>query len=108
MVMYGIFLFTSQYMQLGLGLSPLEAGLLGLPGIVAMMVVATLTPKLVAVARPAYVIASGMVVSALGMALLTQVGPESGVGLLVVASVIMSVGVAPAATLGMSLILGAA
>ena len=55
MVMYGIFLFTSQFMQLGLGLSPLEAGLLGLPGIAAMMVVSTTTPKLVAVMRPAYV-----------------------------------------------------
>jgi DHA2 family multidrug resistance protein-like MFS transporter len=108
MVMYGIFLFTSQFMQLGLGLSPLQAGLLGLPGIAAMMVVSTATPKLVAVMRPAYVIAVGMVVSALGMGLLTQVGADSGLGLLVAASVVMSVGVAPAATLGMGLILGAA
>src|SRR3712207_2461990 len=76
--------------------------------IAAMMVVATSTPKLVAVMRPAYVIAIGMVVSAAGMALLTQAGPDSGVGLLVVASVVMSVGIAPAATLGMGLILGAA
>jgi DHA2 family multidrug resistance protein-like MFS transporter len=108
MVMYGIFLFTSQFMQLGLGLSPLQAGLLGLPGIAAMMVVSTATPKIVAVMRPAYVIALGMVVSALGMGLLTQVGADSGLGLLVAASVVMSVGIAPAATLGMGLILGAA
>jgi DHA2 family multidrug resistance protein-like MFS transporter len=108
LVMYGIFLFTSQFMQLGLGLSPLEAGLLGLPGIAAMMVVSTSTPKLVAVMRPAYVIAVGMVVSAVGMAMLTQVAPDSGLGLLVAASVVMSVGIAPAATLGMGLILGAA
>jgi MFS transporter, DHA2 family, multidrug resistance protein len=108
MVMYGIFLFTSQFMQLGLGLSPLQAGLLGLPGIAAMMVVSTMTPKIVALLRPAYAIALGMIVSALGMAMLTQVGADSGLGLLVVASVVMSVGVAPAATLGMGLILGAA
>jgi DHA2 family multidrug resistance protein-like MFS transporter len=108
MVMYGVFLFTSQFMQLGLGLSPLEAGLLGLPGIVAMMVVSTMINKLVAVMRPAYVIAVGMVVSALGMLLLAQVDAGSGLGLLVAASVVMSVGIAPAATLGMSLILGAA
>ena len=42
--------------------------------------------------RPAYVIALGMVVSALGMAMLTQVGADSGLGLLVAASVVMSVG----------------
>jgi MFS transporter, DHA2 family, multidrug resistance protein len=108
MVMYGIFLFISQFMQLGLGLSPLEAGLLGLPGIAAMMVVSTMTPKIVAVMRPAYAIATGMGVSALGMIMLTQVGAESGTGLLVVANIVMSVGIAPAATLGMGLILGAA
>src|SRR3712207_3693972 len=108
LVMYGIFLFSSQFLQLGLGLSPLQAGLLGLPGVAAMMVVATATPKIVAVLRPAYVIALGMVVSAFGMALLTQVGADSGPGLVIVSSVVMSVGVAPAATLGMGLILGAA
>ncbi len=108
LVMYGIFLFTSQFLQLGLGLSPLQAGLLGLPGVAAMMVVATATPKIVALLRPAYVIALGMLVAAAGMALLTQVGPDSGAGLVVVSSVVMSVGVAPAATLGMGLILGAA
>jgi MFS transporter, DHA2 family, multidrug resistance protein len=108
MVMYGIFLFTSQFMQLGLGLSPLQAGLLGLPGIAAMMVVSTSTAKIVERMRPAYVIALGMVISALGMAMLTQVGADSGVGLLVVSATVMSVGIAPAATLGMGLILGAA
>ncbi len=107
-VMYGIFLFTSQFMQLGLGLSPLEAGLLGLPGIAAMMVVSTATPKIVALMRPAYAIALGMALSALGMALLTRVDADSGVGLIVAASVVMSVGMAPAVTLGMGLILGAA
>ena len=49
-----------------------------------------------------------MVVSALGMAMLTQVGADAGLGLLVASSVVMSVGIAPAATLGMGLILGAA
>src|SRR3712207_2049048 len=38
MVMYGIFLFTSQLMQLGLGLSPLEAGRRGLPGVAALKI----------------------------------------------------------------------
>jgi DHA2 family multidrug resistance protein-like MFS transporter len=106
--MYGISLYTAQFLQLGIGLSPLQAGLLGLPGIAAMMVVSTTTPKLTAVVRPATAIALGMAVCALGMLLLTQVGPGSGVWLLVAASVVMSVGVAPAATLGMGLILGAA
>ena len=107
--MYGIFLFTSQFMQLGLGLSPLEAGLLGPAR--HRRDDGRVDDRSRSSSRscgPAYVIALGMVVSALGMALLTQVGADSGLGLLVAASVVMSVGIAPAATLGMGLILGAA
>src|SRR5215216_3450771 len=36
-VMYGIFFFTSQYLQLVIGLSPLEAGLWSLPPLGALM-----------------------------------------------------------------------
>jgi len=108
MVMYGISLFTAQFMQLGLGLSPLEAGLLGLPGIAAMMVVSTLTPKVAPLMRPAYVIGLGMAVSALGMALITQADTGSGPWPIVVSMVVMSIGMAPAVTLGMGMILGAA
>jgi DHA2 family multidrug resistance protein-like MFS transporter len=107
-VMYGISLFTAQFLQLGLGLSPLEAGLLGLPGVAAMMVMSGLIPRFVEVMRPAYVIAAGMVVAAAGIGMLTQVGPDSGVALLIASSIVMSIGVAPAFVLGMGLILGAA
>ena len=108
LAMYGIFLFTSQYMQLGLGLSALEAGLWGLPGIVAMMIASTLLPQIAATARPAYVVAAGMAVTAVGFAMLTQLSADSGVGLLVLAAIVMHVGIAPAATLGTTLILGSA
>ena len=106
--MYGIYLFISQYLQLGLGLSPLEAGLLGLPGIVAMMVTATALPQFAAGVRPAYQVATGMIVTAIGFAVLTQLGAESGAGVIVIGTTIMSIGIAPVTTVGMGLIVGAA
>ena len=108
LTMYGIYLFTSQYMQLGLGLSPLEAGLWGLPGIAAMMIVSALLPQIAATARPAYVVAAGMAVTAVGFAMLTQLTADSGIGLLVLSAIVMSAGIAPVATLGTTLILGSA
>jgi MFS transporter, DHA2 family, multidrug resistance protein len=108
LVMYGIFFFTSQYLQLVLGLSPLEAGLWGLPGIGALMVTAMLVPKVVEHVRPGYVVAGGLAVTAVGFALLTTLDADAGLELLVPALVIASVGIAPSATLGTNLIVGAA
>ena len=106
--MYGVYLFISQYLQLGLGLSPLEAGLLGLPGIAAMMVTATVLPQYAANVRPSLQVATGMIVTAIGFAVLAQMGSESGAGVLVLGTTIMSIGIAPVTTVGMGLIVGAA
>ena len=108
LVMYGIFFFTSQYLQLVLGLSPLEAGLWGLPGIGALMVTAMLVPKVVERVRPGYVVAGGLAVTAVGFAMLTTLDADAGLELLVPALVVASVGIAPSATLGTNLIVGAA
>jgi DHA2 family multidrug resistance protein-like MFS transporter len=107
-VMYGIFFFTSQYLQLVLGLSPLEAGLWGVPGIAALMATTMLVPKMVQRVRPGYVFAGGLAVMAVGFAMLTALDASDGIGLLVVATVIASIGVAPGTTLGMTLMVGSA
>lgn len=108
-VMYGIFFFTSQYFQLVLGFSPLESGLWSLPGLLAMMIVSSaFVPRLAARFRPGYLVAGGMATCAVGFALLTQLDANDGLALLVVASTITSIGIAPATTLGTNLIVGAA
>jgi DHA2 family multidrug resistance protein-like MFS transporter len=108
-VMYGIFFFTSQYFQLVLGFSPLESGLWSLPGLVAMMVASSLIlPRLAVRFRPGYLVAGGMMVCAAGFVLLTQLDTEDGLALLVIASTITSIGIAPASTLGTNLIVGSA
>jgi DHA2 family multidrug resistance protein-like MFS transporter len=106
--MGGIFLFTGQYFQLVLGLSPLQAGLWGLPSAVAFTVGSVTSPLLVRWMRPAFAIAGGLVISAFGFALLTQISSDSGLATLVTSSVILSIGLTPALTLGTDLVMGSA
>ena len=107
-VMYGIFFFISQYLQLVAGLSPLEAGLWGLPGIAALMATSMLVPKLVGRVRPGYVIAAGLAVTSVGFAMLISLDAQDGLPLLVAATIVASVGIAPGTALGTNLIVGAA
>lgn len=108
-VMYGIFFFISQYFQLVLGMSPLESGLWSLPGLVTMMVVSSaIVPWLAARVRPGYLVAGGMAICAVGFALLTQLDANDGLALLIAASIVMHIGIAPGSTLGTNLIVGSA
>ncbi|MBA2276082.1 MAG: MFS transporter [Chloroflexi bacterium] len=107
-VMVGYFLFVAQYLQLVLGLSPLEAGLWSLPSAFAFIVGSQLAPRIVHRVRPAYVIGGGLAVSAVGLAMLTQVGASGGLPLLVIASVVISVGLAPVFGLTTELVVGSA
>ncbi len=108
LVLFGSFLFIYQYLQLVLELSPLEAGVVTLPSFVAFVAGSMLAPAFVKRVRPAYVMAAGLAVAAVGLLGLTQVGVESGVGVLIATSFVYSLGIAPVFTLTNDLILGAA
>ncbi|HYG87546.1 MAG TPA: MFS transporter [Azospirillum sp.] len=107
LVLFGTFLFIAQYMQLVLGLTPLEAGLWSLPSAAAVTAGSMLAPLVVSRSRPAYVIAAGMALLALGLALLTQVG-RGGLPILVAAAVILSIGLGPTFVLTTDLIVASA
>ena len=70
----GCFLFVAQYLQLVLGLSPLEAGLWSLPSAVGFIVGSKLAPRILRRVRPAPVIGGGLAMAAVGLAVLTRVG----------------------------------
>jgi DHA2 family multidrug resistance protein-like MFS transporter len=93
-------------MQLALGLSPLQAGLAGLPSVAALMAGSALVPKLAQRVRPGYAIASGLAMSAAGFAMLTQLAPAHGLPLMIVASIVMVGGMTPGMILGTELIVG--
>jgi len=107
-VSFAALLFIAQYLQLVLGLSPLQAGLWMLPSAMGFIVGSLLTPLLVRRARPAFVMAGGMALAAVGFGLLTQVDPTSGLAAVVAGTVVFSLGSAPMTTLATDLLVGSA
>ncbi|HEX8133746.1 MAG TPA: MFS transporter, partial [Actinomycetes bacterium] len=105
---FGALLFTAQYLQLVLGLSPLQAGLWSLPSSAAFILGSMATPLLARRAAPAVAMAAGLALAAVGFGLLTQLGPTGGLPLLVAGSVIFSLALAPVDTLATDLAVGAA
>jgi DHA2 family multidrug resistance protein-like MFS transporter len=104
----GYFLFVAQYLQLVLGLSPLRAGLWSLPSAAALIIGSNLAPQLLRRIRPAYVIGTGLALAAVGLGVLTQVGGSADLAILVTASFVVSLGLAPVFTATTDLIVGSA
>jgi MFS transporter, DHA2 family, multidrug resistance protein len=106
----GYFLFVAQYLQLVLGLSPLEAGLWSLPSAVGFIVGSNLAPRVLRRVRPAVVTGAGLAMAAAGLAVLTQVGGggPADLGILAGASLVISLGLAPVFTVTTELIVGSA
>ena len=108
-VAVGYFLFLAQYMQLVLGLSPLEAGLWSVPSAVAFIIGSNLAPRFMHRLRPAFVIAASLVLAAVGLVMLFWVGSDSsGLAVLVTASVIVSLAFSPMFNLTTELVVGSA
>jgi DHA2 family multidrug resistance protein-like MFS transporter len=108
LVFFAVFFFMFQYLQLVLGLSPLMAGVWTLPSFGSFIAGSMLAPALVRRVRPAFIMAPGLVIGALGFLLLTQVQADAGLPVLVTATVIASLGLAPLFTLTNDLIIGCA
>jgi DHA2 family multidrug resistance protein-like MFS transporter len=107
-VAVGYFLFVAQYLQLVLGLSPLQAGLWSLPSAAGFIVGSNLAPRFVHRVRPAIVLGSSLGLASIGLASLTQVDGSNGLWVVVAASVIISLALAPVFTLTTELIVGSA
>jgi DHA2 family multidrug resistance protein-like MFS transporter len=105
---FGAFVYLSQYLQLVLELSPLQAGLWTAPSMVAFVVGSMATTRIVQRIRPAFVMAWGLVLAAIGFGLLAQIGHVPGVAIVVVGSVLYSLGLAPVFTLATDVIIGTA
>ncbi len=109
-VVVGYFLFIAQYLQLVLGLSPLEAALWSLPSAVGFIVGSVTAPKIIHRFRPSVIMGVGMAIAAVGAALLLGLGLDRGTGILIIvaASIVISLGLAPVITLATELIVGSA
>jgi DHA2 family multidrug resistance protein-like MFS transporter len=107
-VMVGYVLYLAQYLQLVLGLSPLQAGLWSVPGALGFVIGSQLAPGLLARLRAATVVAGGLAASAVGLLALTRVEVGSGLAVVVVASVVISLGLGPVFGLTTELVVGSA
>lgn len=103
----GIGLLAAQYLQLVLGLSPLEAGLWMLPNTVLVIVGFVATPALARRVRPAVLGAAGLVLGAAGVLLLTTAGTY-GLPALVTGHALFFLGGSPLLVLGTDIVVGAA
>ncbi|WP_129668458.1 MFS transporter [Phytoactinopolyspora endophytica] len=106
--MGGMFLFISQYLQLVNGLSPLGAGLWLVPPAIGMIAGSMLAPALAQRVGTWQVIGGGMLVTAAGFAILTQVSAAGGPGLLVIGMALATVGLGPGAALVTDIVVGSA
>jgi MFS transporter, DHA2 family, multidrug resistance protein len=109
-VVVGYFIFIAQYLQLVLELSPIEAAIWSLPSAIGFVVGSVAAPKIIHRFRPSVIMGAGMTIAAVGTATLLGLGldPATGILLIVVASIVISLGLAPVITLATELIVGSA
>lgn len=109
LMLFGGSLFLSQYLQLVLGLSPLQGGLWTLPWAIGFVAGSLATPWLARRIRPALLMSGGLVVAAVGYALLATMGTNiEQLPLFAIATLILTVGSAPVFTLTNDVIIGSA
>lgn len=106
-VAFGIGLFVAQYLQLVLGLPPIEAGMWSVPGSIAFIIGSNLAPRVVRRIRPAMVVAGGLVLAAIGLSMMILVDVNS-LMLVVVGNALMSLGFGFTFTLTVDLVVTAA
>ncbi|MFE9663264.1 MFS transporter [Streptomyces sp. NPDC005955] len=106
--MGGSYLFITGYLQMVEGLSPFEAGLWMVPSALVSVVTAMLAPTLAKRLPIGVIIGTGLVVTAVGYALLVFVDPVTGLPLLLSGFVIAFMGTGPIGALGNNLVVGSA
>ena len=108
-VLFGFAFVSAQFLQLVLRLTPLQAACATLPAMLVLTVASVVVvPPLATRVRPAFAIAGGLVLVAIGFLALTLLDRHTGLFVLVPAYALMHLGSAPAGTLGMKLVGGAA
>jgi DHA2 family multidrug resistance protein-like MFS transporter len=99
-------LYITQHLQFVAELSPLQAGLWMLPAVVASVVGFLVSPMLARRIRPAFLIAAGLGLAAIGTLLLASVGPGSSLVVLIGAFALINLGAAPQVSLATSIVVG--
>jgi DHA2 family multidrug resistance protein-like MFS transporter len=105
---FGILVLVSQYLQLVVGLTPLEAGLWSLPIGLGFVVGSLLTSPLLKLMRPANVLGLGLALGAAGLVLMAAAANAHNLLLLILGNVVLSIGTAPGTAIVADLVVSAA
>ncbi|MCI0706425.1 MAG: MFS transporter [Ignavibacteriae bacterium] len=105
---FGPYVFIAQYLQLVLGLSPMEAGLWTIPFAAGFIIGSMLSPVMARSIRPARLMVGGLVVAAFGFLILSQAEITSGLVVVVTSMTVFSLGLSPVFTLANDIIIGSA
>ncbi|MFB6891062.1 MFS transporter [Kitasatospora sp. NPDC056327] len=106
--MMGFTLFTSQYLQLVKGMSPLTASLWSLVPSVGVGAAVGVSSALAGKVRPAVMMAGGFLIGAAGFATMTRVGPDSPLALVLTAAGVLAAGTVGTMTLTAEMVVSAA
>jgi MFS transporter, DHA2 family, multidrug resistance protein len=105
---FGSLVFIAQYLQLVLGMSPLRAGLWSLPSLGAFVLGSMIVPAIARRIPSPQLIAGGLVISAIGFVVLSQIDRASPLAVIVTGSIIYSLGFSPVTILATDIIVGSA
>ncbi|MEU9042434.1 MULTISPECIES: MFS transporter [unclassified Kitasatospora] len=106
--MMGFSLFTSQYLQLVKGMSPLIASLWSLVPSVGVGAAVGISSALAGKVRPAVLMGGGFLIGAVGFAMMTQVGAHSPLALILTAAGVLAAGTVGTMTMTAEMVVSAA
>jgi MFS transporter, DHA2 family, multidrug resistance protein len=100
----GAWLMIFQYLQGVAGLSPLEAGLVMLPAAVIQTGASLLVPRIAQRLQPSVFVSLGLALSVTGFIVLMFIQGRDGIGLMMLGTVLLGVGVMPMMIMGTDLV----
>jgi DHA2 family multidrug resistance protein-like MFS transporter len=107
-VAFGAYVFIAQHLQLVLGLSPLTAGLWTVPSMLSFVAGSIGVPIIARRFMPVSLMVGGLILAAIGFALLALVDRSNPLPIIVAGSVIYSLGLSPVVILATDLVVGTA
>ncbi|WP_129358346.1 MFS transporter [Rothia uropygioeca] len=103
----GFLYFVSQHLQLISGMTPMQAGVVLIPGLAATIVAGLAVVPIVRRFKPSHVVAGGLTLNAVGFGIMAVAGPAGSDLGLILAFVVLGAGIGAAETISNDLILAA-
>jgi MFS transporter, DHA2 family, multidrug resistance protein len=100
----GAWLMIFQYLQGVAGLSALQAGLVMLPAALVQTAASLLVPRVARLFAPGRFVSAGLLLAVVGLLSLLLIQGRDGIGLMVIGTILLGVGVMPMMILGTDLV----